>query len=38
MSPGSPLGELLLGQEAGYAFTYTTPTGYEMPVEIVAVD
>ena len=38
MSPGSPLGELLLGHEAGYAFTYTTPTGYEMPVEIVAVD
>ena len=38
MSPGSPLGELLLGREAGYAFTYTTPTGYEMPVEILAVE
>ena len=38
MSPGSPLGELLLGHEAGYSFTYTTPTGYEMPVEILAVE
>jgi transcription elongation factor GreA len=38
MSPGSPLGELLVGREAGYAFTYTTPTGYEMPVEILAVE
>ena len=38
MSPGSPLGALLVGQEAGYAFTYTTPTGYEMPVEILAVE
>jgi transcription elongation factor GreA len=38
MSPGSPLGEQLLGQEAGYSFTYTTPTGYEMPVEILAVE
>jgi len=38
MSPGSPLGAQLLGQEAGYSFTYTTPTGYEMPVEILAVE
>ena len=38
MSPGSPLGGQLLGQEAGYSFTYTTPTGYEMPVEILAVE
>ncbi len=38
MSTGSPLGEALLGKEAGYSFTFTTPTGYEMPVEVVAVD
>lgn len=38
MSTGSPLGAALMGKEAGYAFTYTTPTGDEMPVEIVAVD
>jgi len=37
MSTGSPLGAALMGKDAGYSFTFTTPTGYEMPVEIIAV-
>lgn len=38
MSTGSPLGEALMGKEAGYSFTYETPTGYQMPVKILKVE
>lgn len=38
MSTKSPLGEALLGKEAGYSFTYETPTGYRMPVKIIRVE
>ena len=37
MSPGSPLGEALLGHKVGETVTYKTPTGAELAVEIVAV-
>lgn len=34
MSPGSPLGEALIGHAVGDVVTYTTPTGAELSVEI----
>ena len=37
MSPGSPLGEALLGHRAGDHVTYTTPTGATLTVEVVSV-
>lgn len=38
MSPGSPLGEALVGRVAGDVVTYETPTGMTLSVELVAVD
>ncbi len=38
MSPGSPLGQALLGQKPGSSVSYETPTGAELTVEIVSVD
>jgi transcription elongation factor GreA len=37
MSPGSPLGEALLGHEVGDVVAYDTPTGATLRVEIVSV-
>jgi transcription elongation factor GreA len=37
MSPGSPLGQALLGHEAGDSVTYTAPNGEDLTVEIVSV-
>jgi len=37
MSPGSPLGEALLGHEVGDVVEYQTPTGATLRVEIVSV-
>jgi len=37
MSPGSPLGEALLGRKVGETVSYSTPTGAELKVEIVSV-
>ncbi|MBX3284204.1 MAG: transcription elongation factor GreA [Actinobacteria bacterium] len=37
MSPGSPLGEALLGHEVGETVEYQTPTGATLRVEIVSV-
>lgn len=37
MSPGSPLGEALLGHKVGDTVEYQTPTGATLRVEIVAV-
>lgn len=34
MSPGSPLGEALMGHKVGDMVTYKTPTGAELTVEI----
>jgi transcription elongation factor GreA len=38
MSPGSPLGEALIGRAAGDVVSYETPTGATLTVELVAVD
>lgn len=38
VSPTSPMGESLLGKEAGASVTYEAPNGAELTVEIVAVD
>ncbi len=38
MSPGSPLGEALIGHVAGDTVSYQTPTGATLNVELVAVD
>ena len=38
MSPGSPLGEALMGHVAGDVVSYETPTGVTLAVELVAVD
>jgi transcription elongation factor GreA len=38
MSPGSPLGEALMGHVAGDTVTYETPTGATLSVELVSVD
>lgn len=37
MSPGSPLGEALLGKKVGDTVSYQTPTGATLNVEIVTV-
>lgn len=37
MSPGSALGQALLGAKAGDTVTYETPTGAELEVEVVAI-
>ena len=38
MSPGSPLGEALVGHVAGDTVSYETPTGATLNVELVAVE
>ena len=38
MSPGSALGEALMGKTAGDTVEYETPTGAALKVEVVAVD
>ena len=38
MSPGSALGEALMGRTAGDVVEYETPTGARLKVELVAVD
>ena len=38
MSPGSPLGEALMGHVAGDTVSYQTPTGATLNVELVAVE
>lgn len=37
VSPGSPLGEALLGKKAGDVASYEAPNGSQLKVEIVAV-
>lgn len=37
MSPGSPLGQALLGGKVGDTVTYQTPTGATLAVEIVTI-
>jgi transcription elongation factor GreA len=37
MSPGSPLGEALIGKKVGDVVSYETPTGAKLSVEIVSV-
>ncbi len=37
MSPGSPLGQALLGHKAGDTIEYETPTGATLKVEIVDI-
>lgn len=37
MSPGSALGQALLGAKAGDTVTYETPTGAELRVDVVAI-
>jgi transcription elongation factor GreA len=38
MSPGSPLGQALLGARAGDTVTFEAPTGAELAVEVVSVE
>ena len=38
MSPGSALGQALIGQKVGESVEYETPTGAKLTVEIVSVD
>ncbi len=38
MSPGSALGEAMMGKKAGDTVSYQTPTGATLTVEVVAVD
>ena len=38
MSPGSALGEALMGKAAGDEVSYETPTGATLTVEVVSVD
>ena len=38
MSPGSALGQALIGQKVGGSVEYETPTGAKLTVEIVSVD
>ena len=38
MSPGSALGEALMGKTAGDTVQYETPTGATLTVEVVSVD
>src|SRR5215211_3485767 len=38
ISPGSPLGEALIGRTAGDTVAYETPTGARLEVEITAVE
>jgi len=37
LSPGSPLGEALMGAKAGDKVSYETPTGMKLSVEVVTV-
>lgn len=37
MSPGSPLGEALIGRRVGETVEYETPTGANLKVEIASV-
>jgi transcription elongation factor GreA len=38
ISPGSPLGEALVGAKVGDTVTYTAPTGAEISVEVVEIE
>ena len=38
LSPGSPLGEALIGATAGDSVSYETPTGATLSVEVVSVE
>lgn len=38
VSPGSPMGEALIGATAGDSVSYVTPTGATLQVEVVAVE
>jgi transcription elongation factor GreA len=38
ISPGSPLGEALVGRSAGDTVSYETPTGARLEVEITSVE
>lgn len=38
LSPGSPLGEAIMGAAAGDTVTYETPTGMTLSVDVVSVD
>jgi transcription elongation factor GreA len=38
MSPGSALGEALMGKRAGDTVSYETPTGAKLDVELVSVE
>ncbi len=38
MSPGSPLGQALLGASAGTTVSFEAPTGAVLSVDVVAVD
>lgn len=38
MSPGSPLGQALMGARAGAAVSFKAPTGATLEVEVVAID
>ena len=38
ISPGSPLGEALIGRRAGESVSYETPTGAQLEVEITSVE
>jgi transcription elongation factor GreA len=35
LSLQSPLGQAVVGRKAGERFSYTTPTGRELPVKLV---
>lgn len=37
LSPGSPLGEAIMGASAGDTVSYETPTGMTLSVEVVSV-
>ena len=37
ISPGSPLGQALLGEEVGDKVDFTSPTGATLTVEVVAI-
>ncbi len=38
VSPGSALGEAMMGKKAGDTVSYETPTGATLNVEIVSID
>lgn len=38
VSPGSPLGEAIVGKKVGDKVTYTSPTGATLEVEVVGIE